>query len=208
MQASNRKNERKKKRSMGLNLLRKSMSFSSKHEVDVLVVLFDRASGAFQEFCSTDFSMFMEKMNAARYSGRDYTTYQLADLQEMMEDCQEVSPAPSKHLRMHSPVLSDTTSVDFRPPADLRNAPRERPRKPPASKPLGKDKEVAGFLAMIKPPSSKLTALTAPSISTEDTAEDIASPNKETLLQEKLLQEKLLEDEELSYSPSDFLLDP
>jgi len=193
---------------MALNLLRKSMSLSSKHEVDVLVVLFDRASGAFQEFCSTDLAMFMEKMTAARNSPGDYTTYKLEDFPELLEDCQEVSPAPSKHSRMHSPALSEASSVAFRPPADIKNAPRERPRKPPTAKPFGKDKEVAGFLALLKPPPQKPTALTAPSISTEDTAEYVASPNKEALLQEKVREERLLEDEELSYSPSDFLLDP
>lgn len=200
MQGSSRKNERKKQRSMALNLLRKGMTLSSKHQVDVLVVVFDRASGAFQEFCSTELTVLVEKMMAERSRGGDYTTYKLEDMAELPEDTQEVSPAPSKHSRTMSPQGSETSSLAFL-------APRERPKKPPTSKPPSKDKEIAGFLALLKPPFQKPTAPSAPTISTEDTAEFVPSSSKETILQEKLREERLEEEEEWKYSPSDFLSD-
>lgn len=199
---------------MSLNLLRKSMALCSKHEVDVLVVVFDRASSTFQEFCSTEFHTFLESVLSARGHSSLYSTYKLTDMQSLPSDNQSISPEPIKHSRTHSPVLSDTSSLSF-----LTSM--EKPAKLLAPKSQSKDSEVKGFLAMMKAPAPKTvpkapapksflkapppkTVPKAPTVSTEDTVELIPPPRKESLSPD-IWQD---DEEEYKYSPSDFLLDP
>jgi len=197
MQVGSRKNERKKQKSMTLNLLRKSMALSSKYEVDVLVVVFDRTSGAFQEFCSRDFQTLLDNVLAARDLSSNYTSYKLEDMPSLPEEDLEFPQGPNKHPRTHSPALSHTSSLPGLP-TSLPRAPR--PRKT-------KDNEVAGFLAMLK--GQQPSAPPAPTISTEDTAEPLSQLSTQgNGLQEKWQEDRLQEDEEWKDSPSDFLLDP
>lgn len=195
MQAGSRKNERKKQKSMTLNLLRKGMALSSKHEVDVLVVVFDRTTGVFQEFCSGDFQTLLGNILVARDHSSDYNSYKLEDLPSLPEEDPEFSQGPNKHPRTHSPALSHTSSL-----------PPSRPLVPRPHK--TKDNEVAGFLAMLQ--GQKASAPPAPTISTEDTVEPLfqLSTSHGNDLQEKWQEDRLQDDEEWKDSPSDFLQDP
>ena len=189
MQISSSKNERKKQKSMTVNLLRKGMALSSKHAVDVLVVVYNRTSGDFQEFCSLDFQLFMDNILAARDISSNYSSYKLEDLPSLPEDDPEFSHAPNKRPRTNSPALSHSSSLAFLSPKD--------PSKPPKASSNHKDSEVTDFLAMLKSHKSA-----APTISTEDTTAHPSSKHT------KVLQEEWQADEEWKDSPSDCLLDP
>jgi hypothetical protein len=190
MQISSSKNEKKKQKSMTVNLLRKGMALSSKHAVDVLVVVYNRTSGDFQEFCSLDFQLFMDNILAARDISSNYSSYKLEDLPSLPEDDPEFSHVPNKRPRTDSPALSHSSSLAFL-------SPKDPPNKPLKASSKHKDSGVTEFLAMLKSHKSA-----APTISTEDTTEQPSSKHA------KVPQEEWQADEEWKDSPSDCLLDP
>lgn len=185
---------------MTLNLLKKGMTLGSKYDVEVLIVVLNKATGIFQEFCTADSQQLFTQLLAAKLALEDVQSYTLQDLPSVLrEDCgSEASPKPRKKARNESPAPSDVSSQV----SSSMSAPSRKPRiSDKRSTHTSDEKGVPGYLAMLlKNPVKK----PPPTLSTADSLPDPvpAPPSPPPKVDEDDFEE------DSRYSPSDLLVDP
>ena len=184
---------------MTTSLFKKGMELSSKYDVEVMIVVLNKSTGMYHEFCTTDHQHLFEEMLLSRLKNSNVQSYTLSDLPSLVREEQslEKSPELRKQPRTTSPAPSDLSS-------QLSSIPSCQPQKTPsasAKPPRSRENGVAGFLAMLQKNTLKKPP---PTLSTADSVADLPPPAPPS--QPHPLPEPE-EDEVWHDSPSDFLMD-